>query len=64
MTELSSAPVLRLAKAAGIERVDEEARNALADAADRMLTRKFKKVAIILNETGKKTLTKAMLDAI
>jgi histone H3/H4 len=64
MAELPNAPVERLAKKAGIERIADDAKDALAAAADRVLERKFKLVAVVLESSGKKTLTADIVKAL
>ena len=60
MSELPEAPIIRIAKKAGIERVAGDAN--LADCCETALIEKFKKAKAALDRVGKSTLTKEMAE--
>ena len=59
---LKAAPVLRIAKEAGIERFDGEAKKIIGEVATRILLNEFYFLADALAATGKQTVTKPMLE--
>ncbi len=63
MAELQAAPVMRIAKKAGLTRFDADAKKQLPEVAEKILLREFKKLAAVLKETKKQTVTKNMLKA-
>jgi histone H3/H4 len=59
---LKAAPVLRIAKEAGIERFGGEAKKIIGEVATRILLNEFYFLADALAATGKQTVTKPMLE--
>jgi histone H3/H4 len=64
MARLSTSPLIAVAKKAGVERIDGEAKAAIADVVESFLSGKFAKAASALNASGKKTLGLELLKAL
>lgn len=64
MARLSTSPLIDIAKKAGVDRIDGEAKAAMADVVESFLADKFKKANAALNASGKKTLGLELLKAL
>lgn len=60
MAELPEAPLIRIAKKAGIERVAGDSE--IADVVEKVLIEKFRKAKAALDRVGKSTLTKEFVE--
>ena len=61
---LKVAPVLRIAKSAGIERVDSEGKEIIGEVATRIVLNEFFILADVMESMGKQTATEKMLKAL
>ena len=64
MARIALSPLVDIAKKAGIDRIDGEAKAGMAEVVEDFLTAKFKKAAAALNASGKKTLGLELLKAL
>ena len=64
MARLATSPLVDIAKKAGVERIDGEAKAALADVVEEYLSAKFKKASAVLSASGRKTMGLELVKAL